>query len=105
MLKLLKQLRTTYNRFDNYYASEAHVRHYDSLIRASSSAQDNMFFTHSKARALIALGREDEAVEILLPQVQKIANENILAEWRKNELYTKSFGRDMHFAHSRFRHS
>jgi hypothetical protein len=77
MLKILRQLQTTYNQFDNYYASEAHVRHFDSLINASSSAQDNMFFTLSKARALIALGREDEAVGILVPQVEKIVNENI----------------------------
>jgi tetratricopeptide (TPR) repeat protein len=77
MLKILRQLQTTYNQFDNYYASEAHVRHFDSLINASSSAQDNMFFTQSKARALIALGREDEAVGILVPQVEKIVNENI----------------------------
>lgn len=77
MLSMLKQLQSNYVRFDNYYASEAHVHHYDSLIKSSSSAQDNMFFTHSKARALIALGREEEAVEILEPQVQKIDAENI----------------------------
>jgi hypothetical protein len=77
MLDILKQLRATYSRFDNYYASEAHVRHYDSLIRNSNSAQDNMFFTLSEARAFIALGREDEAVSILEPQVQKIIAEKI----------------------------
>jgi hypothetical protein len=77
MLNILKQLQTTYSQFDNYYASEAHVQYYDSLINASGSAQDIMFFTHSKARALIALGREDEAVQILEPQVQKIITENI----------------------------
>jgi hypothetical protein len=77
MLNILNQLRVTYNHFDNYYASEAHVHYYDSLISASNSEQDNMFFTHGKARALIALGREDEAVEILEPQVQKIINEKI----------------------------
>lgn len=77
MLTTLKQLQETYSQFDNFYASEAHVRHYDSLIRNSNSAQDNMFFTLSKARALIALGREDDAVEILEPQVQKIIAENI----------------------------
>ena len=77
MLTMLKQLQTTYNQFDNFYASEAHVRYYDSLISNSNSAQDIMFFTHSKARALIALGLEDEAVEILEPQVQKINAEKI----------------------------
>ena len=77
MLNILKQLEATYNQFDNFYASEAHVRHYDSLISNSNSAQDIMFFTHSKARALIALGREDEAVDILEPQVQKINSEKI----------------------------
>lgn len=77
MVKTLKEIQASYNRFDNFYASAAHVRHYDSLIKESNSAQDIMFFTHSKARALIALGREDEAVEILLPQVEKIRKENI----------------------------
>jgi tetratricopeptide (TPR) repeat protein len=77
MLGILKQLQATYSHFDNYYASEAHVRYYDSLINATGSAQDIMFFTHSKARALIALGREEEAVQILEPQVQKINAENI----------------------------
>jgi hypothetical protein len=77
MLNILEQSRVAYIRFDNYYASEAHVRYYDSLISTSSSAQDKMFFTYSKARALIALGLEDEAVEILKPQVQKINVEKI----------------------------
>ena len=77
MLGILKQLQEDYSRVDNYYASEAHVRYYDSLINASGSAQDIMFFTHSKAKALIALGREDEAVQLLEPQVQKINAENI----------------------------
>lgn len=77
MVNILKKLQATYIRFDNYYASEAHVRYYDSLINNSNSAQDKMFFTYSKARALIALGLEDEAVEILEPQVQKINTEKI----------------------------
>ena len=58
MVNILKKLQATYIRFDNYYASEAHVRYYDSLINTSNSAQDKMFFTYSKARALIALGLE-----------------------------------------------
>src|SRR5690242_15313146 len=77
MVAYLKNLQATYTRFDNYYASEAHVHYYDSLITHSNSAQDIMFFTMSKARALIALGKEDEAVAILEPQVQKINDENI----------------------------
>jgi hypothetical protein len=77
MLDLLNKMQDTYVRFDNFYASEAHVRHYDSLINSTTSAQDIMFFTCSKARALIALGLEDKAVEILEPQVQKINTEQI----------------------------
>lgn len=77
MVDLLKELQRTYIRFDNFYASEPQVHYYDSLITHSSSAQDNMFFTMSKARALIALGREDEAVAILEPQVKKINAEKI----------------------------
>lgn len=77
MVAILKNLQANYTRFDNFYASEAQVYHYDSLINASNSVQDNMFFTISKARALIALGREGSALEILEPQVKKINAENI----------------------------
>lgn len=77
MLNALKQLQTTYTQFDNFYASEAHVRYYDSLINASNSAQDIIIFTYSKARALIALGKEVEAASILEPQVRKINAEKI----------------------------
>jgi hypothetical protein len=77
MLNILKQLQATYTRFDNYYASEAHVHHFDSLINSSDSEQDKMFLTYNKARALIALGREDEAADILEPQVQRIVDEEI----------------------------
>ncbi|HEY3406052.1 MAG TPA: CRTAC1 family protein [Ohtaekwangia sp.] len=77
MLNILKQLQERYNQSDNYYASDAHVRYYDSLISISNSDQDKLFLTHSKARALIASGREDEAVEILWPQMQKIIYEKI----------------------------
>lgn len=77
MLSVLKQLRATYTEFGNFYASEAHVHYYDSLINSSYGEQDKMVFTLDKARALIALGREDEAVMILEPQVKKINAEKI----------------------------
>ncbi|HEY0743687.1 MAG TPA: CRTAC1 family protein [Chryseosolibacter sp.] len=86
MLAILKQKRENYNRFDNFYASDAHVAYYDSLINASYSAQDKMRYTYNKARALIALGREDEAVEILEPQVEKIKAEKIQGMDRLKEL-------------------
>lgn len=77
MLSIMNGLRSNFYRFDNYYASEPHVRYYDSIINMSSSANDKMYFTYFKARALIALGQEDAAVEILEPQVQKIMTEKI----------------------------
>lgn len=86
MLAILRQQQDTFNRFDNFYASDAHVRYYDSLINASYSAQDKMRYTYNKARALIALGREDEAVEILHPQVEKIQTEKIQGMDRLKEL-------------------
>lgn len=86
MLAILKNQREGYNRFDNFYASDAHVAYYDSLINASYGAQDKMRYTYNKARALIALGREDEAVEILLPQVEKINTEQIQGMDRLKEL-------------------
>jgi hypothetical protein len=86
MLVLLKQQQKNYDHFANFYASDAHVRYYDSLINASYSAQDKMRYTYNKARALIALGREDEAVEILQPQVEMIQAERIQGMDRMKEL-------------------
>ncbi len=86
MLSILKKQRENYNRFDNFYASDAHVAYYDSLINTSYSAQDKMRYTYNKARALIALGREHDAVEILEPQVQKIDTEKIQGMDRLKEL-------------------
>lgn len=86
MLEILKKQQDNYNRFDNFYASDAHVAYYDSLINASYGAQDKMRYTYNKARALIALGREDEAVEILEPQVEKINQEKIQGMDRLKEL-------------------
>jgi hypothetical protein len=77
MINLLKQTRVEYEQFDNYYASAAQVKHYDSLINSVSSEQDKMLYTYSKARALIALGREDEAIGLLEDLVTKIDREGI----------------------------
>jgi hypothetical protein len=77
MIKLLSEARGQYNRIDNNYASEAQVEHYDSLIRATSSEQDKMIYTYSKARALIALGKEEEAIPLLEKEVARIDREGI----------------------------
>jgi hypothetical protein len=77
MIKLLQEQRKNYNNRDNYYASDVQVDYYDSLIRATPSAQDKMFFTYDKCYALIAVGREDEAIPILEEQVNKINREGI----------------------------
>jgi hypothetical protein len=91
MLTILKEQHKGYNRFDNFYASDAHVNYYDSLIRNSYSAQDRMRFTYNKAKALIALGKEDEAVEILQPQVEKIRSEKIQGMDRLKELLALAY--------------
>ena len=77
MIKLLKEAREQYNRFDNHYASEAQVKHYDSLINVTFSEQDKMIYTYSMTRALIALGKEEEAIPFLQKQVAKIDLEGI----------------------------
>lgn len=77
MKKLLEDHRKNYNHFDNYYASGVQVEYYDSLIKATSSAQDKMFLTYNKCYALIASGREDEAIPALEEQVDKIKREGI----------------------------
>lgn len=91
MLAMLKQHQATYNRFDNFYASDAHVAYFDSLISDSSSAQDKMRYTYSKGRALIALGREEEAIEILGEQVEKIRSEKIQGMDRFKELLALAY--------------
>lgn len=77
MIELLNQARSAYDKPDNYYASDAQAEYYDSLISSTSSAQDKMLYTYSKARALIALGREEEAIRLIEPQVEKIKREGI----------------------------
>jgi hypothetical protein len=77
MIYLLTQGKFSYDRFDNYYAANAQVKYYDSLIRSTSSAQDIMLHTYRKARALIALGEEEQAVSLLEPQVAKIDQDSI----------------------------
>src|SRR5687768_4468627 len=65
MINLLKQAHGEYERFDNYYASAAQAKYFDSLIHSVSSEQDKMLYTYSWARALIALGKEEEAIGLL----------------------------------------
>ncbi|HEX6226436.1 MAG TPA: VCBS repeat-containing protein, partial [Chryseolinea sp.] len=77
MVQLLDEQRKNYNRLDNYYASGVQVDYYDSLINATNSAQDKMFLTYNKCYALIASGREAEAIPILEEQVNRIIQEGI----------------------------
>ncbi len=91
MLSILKQQQATYHRFDNFYAPDAQISYFDSLINGSNSKQDIMRYTYSKARALIALGREEEAVEILKPQVERIRAEKIQGMDQLKELLGLAF--------------
>ncbi len=77
MKKLLEEQRKKYNHRDNYYASGVQAAYYDSLINATNSAQDKMFLTYNKCYALIASGREDEAIPLLKEQVDIINREGI----------------------------
>ena len=77
MIQLLKKQRDGYFRADNYYASAPQLEYYDSIIKSTSSKQDKMIFTYNKCYALIALGREQEAIELLEEQVAKIDSAGI----------------------------
>lgn len=77
MVSLLQDLAGKYNKFNNYYAADAQVTYYDSLIQATSSQQEKMIFTYSKARALIALGEEQQAIPLLEEQVEIIERDGI----------------------------
>ncbi len=77
MIQLLKQQRDDYNRPDNYYASIPQIAYYDSLINATQSKQDKMMLTFNKSYALIAAGREEDAIPLLEAQVEKINKEGI----------------------------
>ncbi|HEY9486812.1 MAG TPA: VCBS repeat-containing protein, partial [Chryseosolibacter sp.] len=77
MIQLLHDAREKYNHFDNYYASAARVRHFDSVVANASSEQDKMIYTYDLARALVSLGREPEAILLLEEEVRKIDREGI----------------------------
>src|SRR5688572_30204585 len=77
MLRLLKKQQNDYTQLDNYYASATQVTYYDSLIKATTSQQDKMLLTYNKCYALIAAGREEEAIPLLEEQVSKIDREGI----------------------------
>lgn len=77
MIDLLTKARIEYEQFDNYYASNAQVKYYDSLINSTLSQQDKMIYTYGKARALVTLGKEEEAISLLEIQVAKIDREGI----------------------------
>lgn len=77
MLRLLEKQQSDYIQLDNYYASATQVIYYDSLIKASTSQQDKMLLTYNKCYALIAAGREEEAIPLLEEQVSKIDREGI----------------------------
>ena len=77
MVTLLRKQNEIYNTFDNYYASDAQVQYYDSMINATQSNQDMMIFTYNKCYALIALGREEDAIPLLQEQVSKVNREGI----------------------------
>jgi tetratricopeptide (TPR) repeat protein len=77
MIKLLDEQQKQYNKADNYYASEAQVQYYDSLIRSTESFQDKMMLTYNKCYALIALGREEDAIILLEEQVSRIDRDGI----------------------------
>lgn len=77
MIQLLKKHREAYNNVGNYYASAAQIAHYDSLINATESKQDIMLYTYTKCYALIAAGRETEAIPLLEEQVSRIRQEGI----------------------------
>lgn len=77
MISLLRKQRSDYNQLNNYYASAPQVEYYDSLIRSTESNQDKMMHTYGKCYALIALGREEEAIPLLEEQVAKIDKDGI----------------------------
>lgn len=77
MIGLMEAQKLRYNTVGNYYASAAQVNYYDSMINATDSWQDKMRFTYNKSYALLALGREDEAIPLLEEQVERINREGI----------------------------
>lgn len=77
MLAILRAEEKRYHQADNLYAPDAHLRHSDSLIKVAHGYQDVIRLSADKARALIALGREDEAIAVLQPQLKLIEEKNI----------------------------
>lgn len=77
MVQLLEVQQKRYGELSNFYASAAQVEYYDSIIRSTDSWQDKMMYTYNKCYALLALGREDEAIPLLEEQVSKINKDGI----------------------------
>lgn len=94
MIRLLDAARNKYNHFDNYYASDARVRHFDSIITRTTSKQDKMVYTYDLARALVSLGREQEAIVLLEEEVREVDGSGIQGMDKLKALLALAFLRD-----------
>ncbi len=94
MISILQAEEKRYHQPDNMYAPDAHVDYYDSLINAANGYQDVMRLSADKARALIALGREAEAIEVLEPQLLLIEEKQILGMRKIKELLGLAYFRN-----------
>ncbi len=91
MLRHMKIVSDHYGRADNSYASEPQFLYFDSLVKASQSKQDIMMYNLRKSIALIALGREDEAVDVLEQQEKLIKAEKIQGMYRNRVLLAMAY--------------
>ncbi|QNF31461.1 VCBS repeat-containing protein [Adhaeribacter swui] len=72
MLLILQKTAKQYNHHQNKFASEAILAYYDSLYQQANSAQDKVMLSAARAHALLMLGKEQEAVDLLHDAQQKL---------------------------------
>ncbi|MRX40271.1 CRTAC1 family protein [Flavobacterium sp. LC2016-23] len=72
MVKILEARKKMYNLKDNPFATKAEVAYYDSIIKSSDEGFFKLTNELNKGNALLKLGKEAEAVEILESAISRM---------------------------------
>lgn len=80
MIELLHKTKSNQSDVNNVFAAKTHLIYYDSLLKASYSRIDEVNFTQGKAHALLQLGEEQKAIDLLKNLILKYNQQNITYE-------------------------
>jgi hypothetical protein len=76
MVRLLKEANKYEYNAENTFSSEAKIEFYDSVIKNSSSREGNLEAWQNKANALLELGKEEDAINILQELLKQVSETN-----------------------------